>query len=291
MSLIALIDGDVIAYTCGFASETRFFTVGEDAVFSLKSEANDYCDRHGIERSSIEMEQDPEPDYVAFGNVNNLIDLIADETGADDVWVYLSGEGTTFREELEPAYKANRSEAPRPCHLHSIRAYIQYEYPTIITDGTIEADDALGLTQTKHEADNALEDTIICSIDKDLLTIPGWNYNWQRKGDESDPRLTHVSDEDAAYNFCLQLLTGDSVDNIPGLPGIGPKKAERILEDAWYMYGDWERGVTEKYKELHEKIQSKFNRNWYEHLRIQGKLLWILREPGQIWEPSIKIES
>ena len=61
-------------------------------------------------------------------------------------------------------------------------------------------------------------------IDKDLLQIPGNHYNFNKK--------THrfVSDDEAHKLLMIQCLTGDRTDNIPGIKGIGPKKAEKILE-------------------------------------------------------------
>jgi 5'-3' exonuclease len=68
------------------------------------------------------------------------------------------------------------------------------------------------------------------------------------------------------------LLTGDGVDNIPGLKGIGPKKAAKILKDC----------VTEQ--ELYKAVLEAYDGN-VEYLTEQGQLLWLRREKGQLWQP------
>jgi 5'-3' exonuclease len=82
-----------------------------------------------------------------------------------------------------------------------------------------EADDALGIHQSKTDRN----ETIICSIDKDLLTIPGLHWNFVKK------EKTVVSPMGALANFYAQFLIGDSADNIDGCDGIGKAKAPKIL--------------------------------------------------------------
>jgi 5'-3' exonuclease len=70
--------------------------------------------------------------------------------------------------------------------------------------------------------------------------------------------------------FYSQLLTGDSVDNIPGLKGYGPAKAYEVLKDC----------KTEK--DLFEAVQWEYEacvgKDWQEYLLEQGQLLWMIRE-------------
>ena len=72
------------------------------------------------------------------------------------------------------------------------------------------------------------KDCIIASIDKDFGTIPGSHFNWSK-----DIGVTSVDEKEADYNFYLQVLTGDATDGYAGCPGIGPKRAERLLEDTY----------------------------------------------------------
>ena len=85
----------------------------------------------------------------------------------------------------------------------------------------LEADDVIGILATY---DNG-EERIVVSEDKDLLTIPG--MHWDIKNQTLWEQDKHTAD----YLFYKQALTGDSVDNYQGCPGIGPKKAEKILNE------------------------------------------------------------
>ena len=119
-----------------------------------------------------------------------------------------------------------------------------------------EADDALGIAQT--------EDTIICSIDKDLLMIPGRHYNFVK--DE----FQEVTNDSGMRHFYMQCLTGDRSDNIKGIEQIGPKKAEKILTGC----------ITEQ--ELFNAVREAYS-NDAEFL-MNGRVLWIRRKENEDWK-------
>jgi len=104
----------------------------------------------------------------------------------------------------------------------------------------LEADDLLGIIATNGK----IEKPIICSIDKDMLSVPGWNYNWDK-----DDWPTYVSQEEADHNWLVQLLMGDSTDCIEGMKGIGKVKAEKLIK----KYGDPELSVPDQAKNIYEK--------------------------------------
>lgn len=74
-------------------------------------------------------------------------------------------------------------------------------------------------------------DYVICSPDKDLRQIPGIFYNFAKQG-EGQPVTTKVSGTEARRNFWMQVLTGDTTDNIKGVPGTGEVKAAKLLDEA-----------------------------------------------------------
>jgi 5'-3' exonuclease len=109
--------------------------------------------------------------------------------------------------------------------------------------------------------------TVICSIDKDLLQIPGRHYNFVKKEHkvvDLDQGLKHLY---------LQSLIGDRSDNIIGVAGIGPVKAEQalaeLLPEEWY----------DKCRELY---------NDDERFHLNMKLLYIWQKPNDMWEPPTK---
>ena len=125
-------------------------------------------------------------------------------------------------------YKAGRPE--RPEHYQAARDYVIQKWGAIEIHG-YEADDALGLYQD--------ENTIAVHIDKDINTVPGRHINWVTGEHYTVPTglgnviLTEkgkILGRGRKF-FYHQLLTGDSTDNIPGLPSIGDKTAYNILKD------------------------------------------------------------
>ncbi|MEE8467856.1 MAG: hypothetical protein V3T22_05345, partial [Planctomycetota bacterium] len=149
------------------------------------------------------------------------------ELDASEVIVVLSEDDrdANFRRKLYDGYKRAREGAkstPRPVLFGALREWITKEFDAKIKPG-IEADDTLGILAT-HPG-RALTDQVICSIDKDLLTIPGSHFNWRKP----DLGVVHISEEAADYNHLFQTLVGDSTDNYPGCPGIGVKRAAKVL--------------------------------------------------------------
>src|SRR5512143_417281 len=152
----------------------------------------------------------------ALVEMDSKLDEITFNCGCSDSVIYLSGSNN-FRQKIYPAYKANRKQE-KPKHFNALRNYLIKVEQAQVAEGQ-EADDALGIAQHRAERDT----TIICSLDKDLLMVEGWHYNWRR--DET----VEVTKLEGLRNFYRQLLTGDTTDNIPGIYGVGSKKAEAML--------------------------------------------------------------
>lgn len=145
----------------------------------------------------------------------------------------------TFRNDLYPDYKANRDAPPedlRPQFALIREATRAFNLPCIETEG-FEADDIIA-TYAK-EAAAAGGDVTIISSDKDLMQLITPNiimYDTmkdKRVGIEEVHEKFGVGPEKM---IDLQSLAGDSTDNIPGVPGIGPKTAAQLLDE----YGDLE---------------------------------------------------
>ena len=137
--------------------------------------------------------------------------------------VAVKGKGN-FRKDLYKDYKANRNRDYEPEHAAALNYGHQYmvdKYNAVMAHG-MEADDLVCIWA--YEAREAEEDFLIAGIDKDLKQIPGNHYNFNKQ------EFDFVDDDTAHYNLMLQCLTGDGGDNIPGIKGIGPKKAAKILD-------------------------------------------------------------
>lgn len=154
-----------------------------------------------------------ESEGIAAYRMDELVDGILTDCETDKYKAFLtSTDHSNFRYALYSGYKANRP--PKPIHYLFLREYLISKYNAEVVYGE-EADDALGYSQT--------EETICCSIDKDLLMIPGKHFNFVKK------EFYNVSPQEGLYNFYWQLLNGDTADKIPGCPGIGPKSIEKHI--------------------------------------------------------------
>ncbi len=143
----------------------------------------------------------------------------------------------TFRNELYDAYKANRSEPPedlRPQFGLIRQATRAFDLPCIEKEG-YEADDLIATYA--RQAREAGADVTIVSSDKDLMQLVGDKVILY---DQMKDRRLGIAEVVEKWGvppekmIDLQALTGDSTDNVPGVPGIGPKTAAQLLEE----YGD-----------------------------------------------------
>lgn len=127
--------------------------------------------------------------------------------------------GKCFRYNLYPEYKANRAKAPRPEHLQALKEYCAKEFSNVVYNTAFEADDLL------VEAKLNNPEALVVTIDKDILYgLPGRHLNPMKR------EIIEVSKRSARLWPFIQALAGDSTDNIPGIPGIGIKKATAIME-------------------------------------------------------------
>jgi DNA polymerase I len=145
----------------------------------------------------------------------------------------------TFRKELYADYKANRSAPPEELvpQFGLIRqATRAFNLPCIETDG-FEADDIIATYARAAEAIGA--DVTIISSDKDLMQLVTANvhmYDSMKDKQIGIPDVIEKWGVGPDKMIDLQALVGDSVDNVPGIPGIGPKTAAQLLEE----FGDLE---------------------------------------------------
>lgn len=255
----ALVDADIIAYSCGFAVQETTYQTEDGALFSTRGQAKKHVEKKGLENQDIVAFVEAEPVAHALQVAKNLLLRVAERLDTDDMDLYLTGKGN-FRETVATIrpYKGNRS-AEKPYHYDAIRKYLIQTWGAEVVDG-MEADDKLGIEQT--------ETSCIVTIDKDLDMVPGYHFNWRHD------KLYNVSEEEALKNFYTQLLMGDTTDNIPGVPGIGVAKAKKLLK-----------GKT-KEEDMYWTALCAYAQQYprpYEALTENAKLLWILRKEGEQW--------
>lgn len=230
MSNTALLDGDLVAY-----------------------------------RAAASCKED-DPSEIACIRAEKTIRDILGATDSSDYWLFLSGS-SNFRYDLYPEYKANRRDIARPKWLQTVREFLLLEWKADITDG-YEADDALGIKSTELELIGLKP--IICSLDKDLLQIPGWHFNWVKE------QLIDVTSQIGYANFYTQLLMGDRSDNIPGYDGMARAKPTKFLKTRIDLMASLD-SPFEMYQSVKEVYGDNLERN--------ANLLYIWRTDPDSWKP------
>ena len=160
--------------------------------------------------------------------------------GADKTLIAYTDK-ENWRKSVLPTYKSNRKKKRKPLGFPVLKEYSRGVYK-VCEAPTLEGDDILGILGTMPKSGRWLGsgdlsgERIIVTIDKDLRTIPGLHYNPQK----SEEGIVEVSEEEAARMHLTQALTGDTVDGYSGCPGVGPKRAGRMLDESC----DWDQVVA-----------------------------------------------
>lgn len=215
--------------------------------------------------------KDDEPVEYALATVRTSINNIWEKFGKQGQ-LFLTGK-ENFRDRVATIqiYKGNRDPANKPKYYSEIREYMIAHHPTTIVN-FMEAEDRCGIIQYSAKERN----TCIVGVDKDLLCIPGWHYNPVKDV------MQYVTLPEANENFWTQVLTGDRVDNIRGIEGMGPKTAAKIIKPC---ERDWNR-MQEAVLAEYEKVYG--NEGWAA-MHETAQLIWILRKENETYDGS-KIE-
>jgi DNA polymerase-1 len=346
-----LIDGDSLVYTVGFASQTNIwqvYDVDEPELIHYEHESKPQClafieDQEGaLGVLDIGRRIEVSPKEHAFHSLKVMLQKIAARAKANSYKIYLTGGGN-FRESVATimGYKHNRKDAEKPVLYQEIRDYLVNIHKATIVEG-MEADDALSIVYQRsisgepvnvsadpnHPVYRHPDECIIAAIDKDLRNIPGKHINFDKRVAENDEyKYIVIDEEEGRRSFWRQVLTGDSSDNILGIPGMGPKKADAILDGVtskseedyfWAVYGAYKKHYgIEPFEYLHysaytdttatfRKREAKPDSEILPEQRLTGtalimllenaRLLWMLREAPNAegthwWMPPMSFED
>ena len=269
----ALIDGDVIVYWAANHAQTNCYDVinskGEvlstqDSKRHAQGTMEDLQAFSDEEMEVVSGEVILKPWRVCEEFIDGFLNKIMKESKADSFEVHLSGVDN-FRKEIAVTkpYKGNRTGV-RPFYYQQVREYLLDKHDALLSINE-EADDTLAIAQMVSP-----DDTVICTVDKDLWMVPGAKYDFKREEN------SYVTEYDGMRSMQFQMLMGDRVDNIQGVPRIGKVKANKLLEankeidDAWIA-------IAESYKNAYGDD--------YKIVMIEmGRLLWMRREVNEMWE-------
>lgn len=207
---IALIDADSVLYAVALSAEV--LAHGSDEYLQVKD--GEQCYREVVAK----------------------LEALVEAVGASDALICLTPTGVKqFRSVLLPSYKQNRS-VRRPIFLQPLQHMLQARKPFgCLAVRGLEADDVCGISSGNLQK-AGLREPVIVSIDKDLRSIPGLLYSWLKR----DTGVEEITESQADYAHLYQTLVGDAVDNYTGLPGFGPKKAAKVLEELAHA-SEWAR--------------------------------------------------
>ena len=198
-------------------------------------------------------------------------------------YVMAMGGPDNYRCDLYVDYKRSasrvKSKSTKPDWFDDLKSWTVEAYDGCIITDNCEADDMVRIWAVEAKAADIQH--CVVTIDKDLDCIPGSHYNPRTKV------IYQIEDEWANYFYWKQLLMGDSVDNIPGIPGIGPKKAEKILEGA--------NTKEERVNRICREYHNSHGDEGFDSMLLNGKLLHIWRHINdhfsikkEVYEAAVK---
>jgi DNA polymerase-1 len=173
------------------------------------------------------------PTHAAYGFTNILLRVIR-EKEPTYLAVAFDAKGPNFRHEMYKDYKANRPPMPDDLavQIPYIKKIVEAHNIMTMEEQGVEADDLIASAARKLAA--AGHKVIVVSGDKDLLQLVGndivmWDPMKDVVMDSAGINKKYNVDPDKLLD--LFALMGDSSDNVPGVPGIGPKTAEKLINE------------------------------------------------------------
>lgn len=215
MTTTILLDSDIVAFQYA-SSAQQSYNFGDTGVCTTVQELSDVTPR-----------------------VDQWIADLMLKLKADDIVVCLSVPSREcWRLDVLPSYKGNRLDTVRPQLLMHVKEHLASTYPSYIRP-TLEADDVMGILSTHPTLIKGTK--IIVSEDKDMQTIPGMLFNPRK-----DKKPRRISEEQADRYHMYQTLIGDTTDGYKGCRGIGPVKANYLLETTNMV--DWWEAIVATYE-------------------------------------------
>lgn len=229
-----------------------------------------------------------------FGFTNTLLDVIQKRKPTHLAVVFDPRDEKSARTDMFVEYKAHREEMPED--IKNSLPYVErmldaFNIPLLVCEG-YEADDVIG-TMAQHAAKEGFK-VYIMSPDKDLAQLVTENIYWHRPGRMGNPDeimgVTEVCKkfdiENPRQVIDLLGLMGDAVDNIPGIPGVGEKTAQKFIKE----YGSVE-GLLANTDKLKGKMKEKVEQG-AELALVSKQLATVMLDAPCVWnEKSLELEA
>lgn len=187
-------------------------------------------DTDSIVYSSCAVGKDDEGNEVerfALANAKTMVKRILKRFQTDcDYRLFLGGKDN-FRRDIASIQVYKGKRPPKPTHYDAVREYLCNIWQAELVDG-MEAEDKLAIVYNESP-----DDLIMVHIDKDINQVPGLHWNYQK--DE----YYVVTEEQGNRSFWVQVLMGDNIDAILGIPSLGMKKACALTENVRSFEEGW----------------------------------------------------
>lgn len=205
-------------------------------------------------------EGEDELSYVLRSCDKFVSGVVINYVGLMSYQLYLTGKGN-FRKEIAVTapYKGNRTGEP-PRHIQAIRQHMIDNWGAVVTEGE-EADDAIAIAASKPDL-NELH--VMASVDKDFDQVPGIHYDFV-----NDIEYV-IEPEEGLKLLYKQILTGDAIDNIIGVDGVGKAGADELIHGCRKETDMWDICVDQL---------------GYDRALENARLVFLRRKPGQLWQP------
>lgn len=292
------VDADMLIHRIAYASQTPTLTDGVDSYtltqakrhvkqeLGLKKQPSvtALLNTYGFSEGTLLINK------IAAGRCTEaLIKVIHNIGTPKQIFWWVTDPGGTFRQELDSfePYKGNREHSLIDVN-YSQDTLEEHLGASVDYMDCLEADDAIACTARYGD--------FIVSGDKDFLQLPKINLVSIPITKGKDITISTTTTHTAAYNFCMQMLTGDNIDNIPGLPAVGKMKAKRLIEnfkslplEDWYSYlsctyASYLMDINDRKGSPHsEEEVIEFSKHFFKN---NGDLLWLRRKPHEAFSEA-----
>ena len=255
-----------------------------------KYTADDFTIEKGVRFKPL---PEKEENYLkwAMWQIDSKVGDIKQISNAKDYRLWIGGEGN-FRYDVAQIQPYKHNRPAKPLLFKELReAFIKkYGKRVCIAREGIESDDEIsmkGWESYRHFMKTGVHKYVLGYIDKDINQVPCPSFNY----DKPELGITTPTVEDCCRSFCTQMLTGDGIDAIPGLKGVGKETALKLLEGRNTPKEMYE-AVVVAYKDYYGLEASPFTshrgvdsiRTWLDMLDENSRLLYMLRKPGEVYK-------
>lgn len=275
---IIYLDGDIPIFKCAAVTDNKQY-IFRGRVFRYKKDALEAAKANGFGNQDIETRYKPHSPDVAKAVFNTAMKNLQSTVEGYPICTVVSNGGS-FRKEIYPSYKNARKDKRTPANRKPLLKHALDTYDAIYQH-KFEADDLMATYCCN--TDGYGRNAVIATIDKDLDTVPGWHWNFDKN------LLYYINDLEAFRFFCAQVMMGDTTDSIPGLLRVGKVGAMKLVKDCETMAEMWDI-VCNKYK-VTKPGDKEFNGSWKEYLYVMSEMIYIRRNLDQPYYKFLQEEG